>query len=181
MDNTIIQIKNRPVDSTGKVPVKSLFSDRNFASLQDAIQDRNTYIDLPGLVTTPGLCVVGLTMSWDTFVCMAPGGILCDIPSGQLGLSAASTSLARIDLLTINPQVVYDQDAEINYSGIVSVVEGTNIYGCPSMPGCPQTRLKMAEVDIAAGASIASLRDWNPNYVTCDFFRWGINFKIARV
>lgn len=165
MDNIIVQIQDRPPDATSLVALKALYSDRNFVSLQGAIQDRNTYTDLPGLVTTPGLCVAGLTMSWDAFICMAPGGILCDIPSGQLGLSVASTSLARIDLLTIDPQVVYDVDNEINYSGIVSAVEGTNIYGCPSMPGCPQTQLKMAEVDIAAGASIASLRDWNPNYV----------------
>jgi len=165
MDNIIKQIQHRPPDSTRRVAMKALFSDKNFVGLQDAIQDRNTYIDLPGLVTTPGLCVAGLTLSWDAFVCMAPGGILCNIPSGELGLSVAGATIARIDLLTIDPQVIYDQDNEINYSGIVSAVEGTNIYGTPSMPGCPQTRLKMAEVDIAAGTSIALLRDWSPNYV----------------
>ena len=76
MDNIIKQIQHRPPDSTRRVAMKALFSDKNFVGLQDAIQDRNTYIDLPGLVTTPGLCVAGLTLSWDAFVCMAPGGIL---------------------------------------------------------------------------------------------------------
>ncbi len=165
MDNIIKQLQHRPIDSTRRVPLKALYSDKNFVSLQDAIEDRNLYTDLPGLVTKPGLCVAGLTLVWDDFVCMAPGGVLCNIPSGQLGLSKSDVALARIDLITVDPQAKYDQDDEINYSGVISAVEGTNIFGDPQMPGCPQTRLKLAEVDIAAGATIVAVRDWSPNYV----------------
>jgi len=165
MDNLVIQIQNRPPDAEGKIPLKALYSDKNFVSLQGAIQDRDSFYRLPGLVTNPYVSVAGMCVSWEAFTCLAPGGILCDIPSGFVGLSTADPSVARIDLLTVNPEVVYDADNEINYSGIVSVVLGSTVFGFAVMPGCPETRLKLAEFNIPAGATQASLRTWRPNYV----------------
>ncbi len=164
MDNIVIQIQHRLPDSAGRVPLKSFYSDKNFVSLQNAIQDRNSFFNLPGLITDPGLSVVGLTVTFNAFTCLAPGGILCDLPSGNIGVGVAQTDVARIDLLTVDPLVQYDADNEITYSGVVSVVSGTTTYGV-IMPGCPQTRFKLAELDIPAGATTLSIRDWRPNYV----------------
>lgn len=165
MDNLIIQIQNRPTDTEGRVGLKSLYSDKNFVTLQAGIQDRNYHLDLPGLVTNPGLSVAGLTVIWGDFICFAPDGVLCNVPSGSAGLSPADPSIARIDILTVDPVAQYDADGEIEYSGAVGVGAGLTIYGTPVMPGCPLTRLKIGELDLPAGASEASLRDWRPNYV----------------
>lgn len=165
MDNLIRQLEGRPTDTTGFVPLKTPYFDRNFVSLQDGIQGRDSFYRLPGIVTNPNVSVAGMCVLWDAFTCLAPGGILCTIPSGNVGLSSADPSIARIDLLTVNPEVVYDDDGEINYSGIASVVLGSIVFGFAVMPGCPETRLKLAEFDIPAGATVITQRTWRPNYV----------------
>lgn len=163
MDNLIIQIKNRVPDVTGRIPVKALFSDRNFVTLQKGIHDRHIHLRLPGLVSDPGLCVSGLTVYYNDFVCFAPGGILCDIPSGNVGLSATNLDFDRIDLVTVDPLVQYDADTEINYSGEVQIVMGLTTG--VQMPPCPLTELKIGELDVPAGITDLTLRDWQPNYV----------------
>ena len=163
MDNIIFQIKYRAADSTGRIPVKSLYSDKNFLTLQGAIQDRSHYLDSPGVISNPGLCVSGLTVYFNDFVCFAPGGIFCDIPSGNVGLSPANPDFDRIDLVTVDPLVQYDADGEINYSGEIQVVTG--LATGVQMPQCPLTELKIGEIDVPAGITDLTLRDWLPNYV----------------
>jgi len=163
MDNLVVQIKHRTPDVTGRIPVKALFSDRNFVTLQEGIHDRHIHLRLPGLVSDPGLCVSGLTVYYNDFVCFAPGGILCDIPSGNVGLSPANLDFDRIDLVTVNPMVQYDADGEINYSGEVEIATG--LTPDAPMPPCPLTELKIGEIDVPARITDLSLRDWLPNYV----------------
>ena len=169
MDNLVVQIKHRAPDPTGRVPVKALFSDRNFVTLQEGIHDRHTHLRLPGLVSNPGLSMSGMTVYFSDFVCFAPGGILCDIPSGSVGLTVANSVFARIDLVTVDPAVQYDADGEINYSGEVQIEAGlTDITGfttCVLMPPCPLMDLKVGEIDVPAGATDGVLRGWTPNYV----------------
>ncbi|GAH85504.1 unnamed protein product, partial [marine sediment metagenome] len=63
MDNLIIQIKNRPVDSFGRIPVRTRYSDKNFVTLQEGIQDRSMEIPRLGIITAPELSVTGLIAS----------------------------------------------------------------------------------------------------------------------
>ncbi|GAI71149.1 unnamed protein product [marine sediment metagenome] len=135
MDNLIKQIASRPTDAEGRVGLKSFYSDKNFITLQAGIQDRNYHLDLPGLVTDPGLSVAGLDVIWGDFICFAPGGILCNVPSGSAELLPADPSVARIDILTVDPVVQYDADGEIEYSGAVGALAGLTIYETPMMPG----------------------------------------------
>lgn len=166
MDNLIKQIQHRPTEADQRnVALKALYSDKNFVTLQGGIQDRNVEWDLPGLITDPGLCVAGMTISYAAFVCLAPGGVLCQIPSGMAGLSPSDPSIARIDIMTVDPLVQYDADGEIEYSGIVEPLAGFTPYGFPVMPNCPLTSLKIGELDVAAGTSNVVLRDWRANYV----------------
>lgn len=176
MDNLVIQIKHRTPDVTGRIPVRALYSDRNFVTLQGGIQDRSHYLDSPGLISDPGLCLSGLTISFNDFVCFAPGGILCNIPSGSVGLTPANSLFDRIDLVTVDPMVQYDADGEINYSGEVKIEAGlTDISGltpyangltpCVQMPPCSLVELKIGEIDVPAGISEPVLRGWTPNYV----------------
>jgi len=163
MDNLVVQIKNRAPDSTGRIPARALYSDKNFVTLQKGIHDRHTHLRLPGLVSDPGLCMSGLSIYFNDFVCFAPGGILCDIPAGNAGLSIAGVSFDRIDLVTVDPMVQYDADGEINYSGDVQIITGLTTR--LQMPQCPVTELKIGEVDIPVGVTDLTLRDWVPNYV----------------
>jgi len=163
MDNLVVQIKNRAPDSTGRIPARALYSDKNFVTLQAGIHDRHIHLRLPGLVSDPGLCVSGLTVYFNDFVCFAPGGILCDIPAGNVGLSVTDLSFDRIDLVTVDPMVQHDADGEVNYSGEVQVITGLTVG--VQMPQCPLTELKIGEIDVAAGITDLTLRNWMPNYV----------------
>jgi len=171
MDNLIVQIKHRTPDPTGRIPVKALYSDRNFVTLQGGIHDRHTHLRLPGLVSNPGLSMSGMTVYFNDFVSFSPGGIFCDIPSGNIGLTVANSVFARIDLITIDPLVQYDADGEINYSGEVKIETGLTVADisgftpCAQMPECPLPELKIGEIDVPAGTSDAILRGWTPNYV----------------
>lgn len=169
MDNIIIQIKHRTPDTTGRVPVRALYSDKNFETLQGGIQNRSHCLDSPGLISDPGLCLSGMTVYFNDFICFAPDGILCDIPSGSVGLTVANCIFPRIDLVTVDPIVQYDADGEINYSGEVKIEAGlTDISGftiCVQMPQCPVIELKIGEIDVPVGMTEPVLRGWVPNYV----------------
>ncbi|GAH83527.1 unnamed protein product, partial [marine sediment metagenome] len=99
MDNLIIQIKNRPRDSRGRIPLRTRYSDKNFASLQNGIQDRSMEIPRLGIISDPELSVTGLigsglTVWYSAFEYLSPYGIKCEVPAGSVGLCPHLIGLA---------------------------------------------------------------------------------------
>ncbi|GAH73923.1 unnamed protein product, partial [marine sediment metagenome] len=169
MDNLIIQIKNRPVDSFGRIPVRTRYSDRNFSTLQGGIQDRSMEIPRLGIITAPelsvtGLIASGLTVWYSAFECLSPYGVKCEIPAGSVGL-CANVEVDRIDVLAVAPLVQTDADNEIDYSGLVQSIIGVTATTHPYVPHIPNSWLKIGEVGISAGHCICSLRSYIPDKV----------------
>jgi len=171
MDNLIIQIKNRPVDSRGRIPLRTRYSDRNFASLQNGIQDRTMEIPRLGIISDPelsvtGLSASGLTVWYSAFEYLSPYGIKCEVPAGSVGLCPHLIGLTpRIDVIAANTLPKYDGDGEINYSGEVQAITGLSDLANSYVPHIPDSWLKIGEVGIGPGDCICTLRDYIPDKV----------------
>lgn len=171
MDNLIIQIRNRPRDPAGRIPVRTRYSDKDFVTLQKGIQDRSMEIPRLGIITPPALSVTGLVESglivwYSAFECLTPFGVKCEIPAGTVGLCASGLT-PRIDVIAVDPLVQYDADGEIHYSGEVTVVAGLEEIDIPEpyVPHIPAAWLKIAETYLPAGSDICSLRSYIPDKV----------------
>lgn len=169
MDNLVIQIKNRPPDPAGRIPARTRYSDRNFVTLENGIEDRSMEIPRLGIISPPaltisGLCASGLTVWYNDFECLTPYGVKCIIPAGMVGLCAGGLS-PRIDVIAVDPLVQYDGDGEIQYSGEVIVVTGLGLYDEPYVPHIPGSWLKIGEAHLPAGSCICSLRSYIPDKV----------------
>ncbi|MBA7594670.1 hypothetical protein ES703_01617 [subsurface metagenome] len=169
MDNLATQIKNRPRDPDGRISLRSRYSDRNFVTLEDGIQDRSMEIPRLGIISPPALSVSalyasGLTIWYSDFECLTPYGVKCMIPAGRVGLCAAGLT-PRIDVIAVDPLVQYDGDGEIQYSGEVTVVTGLELYDEPNVPHIPSSWLKIGEAGLCAGSCICSLRSYIPDKV----------------
>ena len=175
MDNLIIQIKNRPKDSAGRIPVRTRYSDKNFFTLQNGIQDRSMEIPRLGIITPPelsvtGLTATGMTVYYSAFECLSPYGVKCEIPAGSVGL-CANIALSgcgltyRIDTIAVAPLIQTDADGEIDYSGLIQSIMGITVTAHPYVPHVPDSWLKIGEVGISAGHCIASLRSHTPDKV----------------
>ncbi len=170
MDNLIIQIKNRPSDSVGRIPVRARLSDKNFITLQNGIQDRSMEIPRLGLITPPelsmtGLTATGMTVYYSAFECLSPYGVKCEIPAGSIGICAnvalSGTGLThRIDVLAVAPLVQKDGDGEIDYSGLIQSIMGITITAHSYVPHIPDSWLKIGEVGISAGNCVSNLRSY---------------------
>jgi len=169
MDNLVRQIKNCARDPAGRIGLLSRYSDRNFVTLQNGIEDRSMEIPRLGIISPPaltvsGLCASGLTVWWNDFECLTPYGVKCMIPAGMVGLCAAGLS-PRIDVITVDPLPQYDEDGEIRYSGEINVVTGLGLYDEPYVPHIPGSWLKIGEIGLCAGSCICDLRSYIPDKV----------------
>lgn len=171
MDNLIIQIRTRSRDPHGRIPLRSRYSDRNFVTLQDGIEDRSAEIPRLGIITPPaltvsGLCASGLTVWYSDFECLTPYGVKCMIPTGRIGLCPSGLT-NRIDVIAVDPLVQYDADGEIRYSGEVLALTGLEAVDIqePYVPHIPRSWLKIGEAHLPAGSCICTLRSYIPDKV----------------
>lgn len=159
----IIKIADRSPDATGKVPAYASYFDSNFINLEAGIETLAKLGFFEGLVSSPELSVDGLKISFTAFVAYTLVGVYCSLSASDVTHDAADETNPRIDIITINPEVQLDEDDEIVSTGEVVITKGTAAAN-PSIPTTPEDHFKIAEVDIAAGSSTASIRNWRPNY-----------------
>lgn len=159
----IIKVADRPPDATGKVPANASYVDKNFVNLEVGIETLAKYGFSEGLNSPPELSVNGLIISFSAFQCYTITGVYCSLTSGDATHETADASNPRIDIITVDPEVQLS-GGEIVSTGKVEITKGTAAAN-PIIPATPPSHFKIAEVDIAAGSSTASIRNWRPSYL----------------
>lgn len=168
-DNLGIRLKNRPSDSTGKVPAYASYWDTVTDLIEEAIENLSRHGFFEGLLSSPGFSRTNMVVSFDAFECVTEDGIYCQLAAGDVTHETADATNPRIDIICVNPAVQTSED-EITGSGIVQITKGTAAAN-PLVPDTPSGYLKVQEVDIPAEATEVTLRDWTPMYIPFVMFR----------
>ena len=169
-DNLGIRLKDRPPDTTAKVPSYASYWDTVTDLIENAIENLTRQGFFEGVLTSPGFSASNMVVSFNTFQCLTEDGIYCHLTTGDVTHDTADATNPRIDIICVKPTIRKDGDGEIIATGEAVIIKGTAAAN-PVVPDVPGGYLKVAEVDIPASATEVTLRNWKPMYVKATMLR----------